>query len=566
MNLRALPIAMVLCWGLGTDASASDLGKEWTVQSGDWVVAREIVPIFHQRRSEGEAAVFCRGAREAGNVWRAHVKLSQGTEEAGLWVGDGRSEASGLLALVGRHSPVGGFLLRRRDGTVVWEDKYAPWHPYHFYVVELVVEDGRARAQVFEGDQKTLVSQSPWIPLARPIGKDLDLGLFARDGAARFFAPRHADEPLSPIVADPPNQRRLIAGDESPWVVDGPGNWMWTTAGHERLRQYADVERTWAFHRGIRGAHRRWECRLRVDPGTKGAGILFQTNPERTQGFIAWLGGKYGAGSLMLYQYKPESHACWSGKSDTWHYDTDYVLRGATRPGQARVELLAADGATVLADSSWIDVGDEHAAQEGCLGFHVWGGRAEFWGFSEDTRSDAAVERPAARATVDLGRGWQAFGGDWQWADAAQDRLRQQGDVQQALALNTAIQGSQGAWRCRLRLDAHAVAGLVFQAGRDRKEGYVGLLSPDRARLESLEGKTLWEDAQPRLAPGQEYVVEGVVTTDRVAFRVLSLDGKTVLTASPDVYVSESNHTRTGHLGLTTRGGRAEFWGWELRK
>ncbi len=565
MIVRAVSIAVVLCWGLWSHTTAEELGSDWTVASGDWRLAREIAPIFHQRQTEGQAAVFRRWHDE-GNVWRAYVKLAQGTEEAGLWVRDGRDQARGLRALIGQYSPVGGFLVTGADGAVVWHDKYAPWQPYHFYVVELVFEDEQARVQMFEGDRKTLVSQSPWIPLETLDPAAWELGLFARDGSARFFAPQRADRPLSPIVDDPPNQRRLVADDDSPWLVVGPGNWMWTTSRHERLRQYADVERTWAFHREIRGSHRRWECRLRVDPGTQGAGILFQTNPERTQGFLAWLGGKYGAGSLMLYQYQPEVRARWSSGNDRWHYDTEYVLRGETRPGQARVQLFQADGTTAIADSSWIDVGDQHAAREGCLGFHVWSGRAEFWGFSETTLTDPTVKPPAAKDLVDLGNGWQALDGQWRWADADRTRLRQESDSPNAMALQPGIQGSQGTWRCRLRLDDRTTAGLVFQADRDRKEGFVGLVSAGQTRLETLQGSTLWEDTQSPIEPGQAYVLAGIVTSDRVAFRVLAADGTTVLVASPDIYVSEANNARPGHLGLTTRGTPAEFQGWELRK
>ena len=119
-------------------AAAAELGNAWTVASGDWNLTREIVPLFHQRQTEGQTAAFRRGDCGDGNAWRTYVKLSQGTEEAELWLRDSRHEDRGLLALVGRHSPVGGFLVRSQDGAVVWEDKYAPWQPYHFYVVELM--------------------------------------------------------------------------------------------------------------------------------------------------------------------------------------------------------------------------------------------------------------------------------------------------------------------------------------------------------------------------------------------------------------------------------------------
>ncbi len=549
-----------------TAAQASELGDDWTVQGGDWHVTREIVPIIHQRQVSGESAAFCRDPSGADGVWRALVKLSQGTEEAGLWVRGGNDSRSGLLALLGRYSDVGGFVLRSVDGTMLWQDRYAPWHPYHFYVVEAVVEGDRMRVQLFDGDGSTLLSQSPWISVTAPTEGARRCGVFARDGAARFYSIRHAIEPLSPIVADPPNKRRLIQEDESPWLVIGPGNWMWTSSQKERLRQYAACERTWALNRRIHGAHRKWECRLKVDPGTKGAGMLVQTNEEKTQGFIMWLGGAYGAGSLMLYQYEPEISARWSGKSDSWHYNTEYLLRAETRKGEARVQLLKADGTTVISDSSWIKVGEQYAAKEGCLAFHVWGGQAEFWGFSAETQGQSVASKKANAITKDLGDGWQAAGdGDWQWTDQQRTRLCQRGQPEEAIALNTQITGSQGTWRCRVRPDQGAgAAGLVFQASLDRSQGFVCLIAGDGVRLETLQGHTLWEDPKWTWQPGQEYLLEGTVMTDRVAVRVKTADGETVLAASPDIYVSESNNTRKGPLGLLVRGGAAEFQDWQV--
>lgn len=549
----------------GVSTRTCELPSDWTTQGGDWRLDREIVPFIHQRSSAAVSAASRAGLDGQKGAWRATVKLSQGADEAGLWVG--KDLANGLFVLLGRLSDVGGFLLRSADGTALWQDRYAPWQPYQFYVVEAVVENGRMRVQMFEGDAKTLVSQSPWIPTEQPTKGARRLGLFTGNGAARFYASQYADEPLSPIVADPPNKRRLAQDDDSPWLVTGPGNWMWTTSRKERLRQYADCERTWAMHRGAPGALRQWQCRLKVDPGTKGAGLLFQTNEERDQGFIAWLGGKYGAGSLMLYQYKPEAHARWSGKSDSWHYDTEYLLRAETRAGQARVQLLEADGETVIADSSWVDVGNTYAAKEGCLAFHIWSGQVEFWGFSETTQAKSLPPRQTGQtdqAAKQLGGGWQAHGdGDWQWADASRLRLRQQGRPKAAMALDTQTTGSSGIWRCRVRaVDGASAVGLVFQSNVDRTLGYVCLLTTKGARLETAGGKTLWEEPKWTWQPATAYLLEGTVSTDRVAVRVLAADGRTVLTASPDIYVPESNNARRGHLGLTVRGGQAEFWEW----
>jgi len=104
--------------------------------------------------------------------------------------------------------------------------------------------------------------------------------------------------------------------------------------------------------------------------------------------------------------------------------------------------------------------------------------------------------------------------------------------------------------------------GLLFQTSGDLKDGFVALLTGRGAALENLAGKVMWEDTKLQWKRGEQYVVEGEVMTDRVAVRVLAEDGKTVLSECPAVYVPDTNNSRTGYLGLTTRGGPAEFAGW----
>mgnify|MGYP002682702911 CR=1 FL=1 len=60
-----------------------------------------------------------------------------------------------------------------------------------------------------------------------------------------------------------------------------------------------------------------------------GAGLLFQVNDDLSKGFNAWLGGTFGAGSLMLYRQPMQ--ALWSSPPDSWHYDEDLLIRAQTR-------------------------------------------------------------------------------------------------------------------------------------------------------------------------------------------------------------------------------------------
>ncbi|MFQ6096604.1 MAG: hypothetical protein ACE5O2_02680, partial [Armatimonadota bacterium] len=497
---------------------------------------------------------------------RCFVEPSLGVGAAGVWVQAQEDGSDGWLCVLGGNPGVGGFALKSASGEVLWQDEWAPWIPYGAYVLEGVVADGRVRAQMFEWDGKTLISQSDWVDVpAEATAREGTLGLHTENGIARFWGWEHADTPLSPITDDAPNKRRLTQGEESEWSIVGPGNWMWTDAERRWVRQYAAVERSSAINRSIRGALRSWQCRVKVSPGAGGAGMLFQTDENAESGFLCWLGGTWGAGGLMLYRLPGE--ALWSSPQDRWHYDTEYVLQATTRQSQARVRMLADDGETVIAESPWLEVGED-ASGEGYLGFMTWKGTAEFGDFSEQTAVAAAPAEAAAASA--LGPDWRTFGGEWQWLDREPRTLRQSGTVQRAVALDTGVEGIMGAWRVRLKASKETrAAGLVFQGDERLSEGFAAVLAQadgGRAfRLENLQGRTLWEDDACGWKPETEYVVEGLVMTDRVAVRLLAGDGETVLSECPAVYVSQSNNDRRGHIGLLARGGPAEFSEWELR-
>ena len=365
-------------------ALAAGLGNDWTTVRGRWDTEREIIPLIRQAAPTGKAVAFAKSPRAAHGAWRAAVAPTLGTKEAGIWVQGGPDLKAGFLVTLGGNPDVGGFALKTAAGKVLWQDKFAPWLRCQASVVEAVVESGRVRAQMFEADGKTLISQSPWVTV--PV-KTTDtpglLGLYTLDGIARFWDAERADTPLSPILPDAPNKRRLIQDDKSPWLVVGPGNWTWATAKRQRLRQTASVYRATALHRGIRGALRTWECRVRVHPRSGGAGILFQANDKATQGFFAWLGGTHGAGCLMLYELPLKAR--WSSPNGKWRWNTDYLLRAETRKGEARVQLLAADGKTTIQQSPWVKVGAS-ASRKGAIGFMTYRGTADFWGFSEATQ------------------------------------------------------------------------------------------------------------------------------------------------------------------------------------
>ena len=558
-TVLSLVVASLLTVCTDSPVTGAESTAEWVHVSGQWTFAREILPVVYQKGDTGSATILAPVATEPIRVFRATVKLSAATAEAGLWLDANSQAAGGLQILLGRLSNVGGFTLRTANGDTLWEDRFAPWNDYAPYVLEGISKANQLRVQMFQGNGNVLSSQSPWIDLDE--GNRLTggrAGLFTTEGRARFYRVEQNVEPLSDLVPDPPNKRRL-QNQEASWDIMGDGQWMWKTAERQCVRQYANCERSWAVCRDVSGTHRVWQCRVRVDPGTQGAGMYFLYRSEEDKGFLAWLGGRYGSGSLMLYGYRPTVGSLWSGPSDRWHYETEYLLRAETRDGQVRIQQLTADASTTISDSNWITVESETTNEPGCLGLHTWEGPADFWDFSGQTTAAAKTAKKPAPDT--LGRPWLTLGdGKWNWANQERKRLVQAGPCRQAVALDTAKARTLGTSSYFVRKSAEAkAAGLIFQADEALASGFLALMTDDGPRLETLDGKTLWQADKWTADPNREYRLEGVVMTDRVSLRVYDgTDPSQLLTASPDVYVPESNNSRSGYFGVIARGA-AEF-------
>lgn len=529
--------------------------RDWRAAGGSWRAQGRQPVLLWQRAAKGTAAAVLPRVRGTTGCWRCLVEPAPGSGEAGVWFAAGSDRKRGLLLTLGGGPAGGGLFLRDAAGKLLWEDPLAPWVPYTPYLLEGVVEKNRVRVQLLLWDRKQLISQSPWIARPGAGTKPGLLVLHTRDRIARFYRWEYARTPLSPVVANAPNKLRLRHGPDADWAVVGPGRWMWHTPERKVLRQTAAVERTTAIARKLGGAEGTWQCRVRVQPGAGGAGMLFAVDEELQRGFNAWLGGNHGAGGLMLYRLPDQ--ALWSSPQDTWHYDTEYLIEATLKGGKVSIRLLDAAGKE-LAASPAFDLQPAEVGRPGALAFMTWLGCAEFWGFSAETQADAGE----APATAILGADWRTTGGTWRLDNAG--TLEQTGR-DPATALHLKTEATQGVWRCRLQPgEGTRSAALLFQADPALNAGFVGILGPE-VRLESLEGRVLWRQERFPWQAGTEYVVEGHVLTDRVRLRVLAADGTTLLAESETVYVSDRNNTRRGVLGFRTEGGPVRFRDWSVQ-
>lgn len=510
----------------------------WRFLRGEWGEANEFGRVL-----------VCRGTDEGVALWEAPlprgafrclVEPSLTMPACGITFLAARDTGRGYQC--GIAGPAGGFWLTDDGGKMVWHDPTAPLDPYSAVWIEIVLERGRARVQLLAGDGTTLLSQSPWFDVPQSVARS-SVGLFASGGPARFRSPAVATEPLSPVVEDPPNLRRL--GNDPDWVVLGQGLWMWASGERDRIQQTRPAERAYAIHLPTQGMHRVWRTWVRVRPGAGGAGMEFLVDPARESGLLCWLGGQPGSGCLMLYSIPLGE--LWQGPGDTWHYDTDYLLEAETRSGEVRVRLCDAAGET-LSESPWVPVPQEITDRPGHLGFQTWGGQAEFWGFMGEASSTVVVEPPD---TTELGLGWHRLSGEWSVDAAARSLTLTDGE---GACANRQIEGSKGIWRVTLsNADQARRASLLFQVSGDLSEGFALEVDQEGARLVDLSrpDEPRWRAAGVHLGR-DAMTLEGIVETDRVRVRILV--GDQVVVESPAVYVSDRNNTRRGWLGVSGDG------------
>jgi len=540
---------------IGPGAASAEVSDQNLILHGDgeWVHDYQFRPIAKQATPGASGRVVSPDVKGLVGSWRCMVEVGPKTKGAGIVVLGDQAGRGGLECLMGGMGEMRGFMIRTAAGKVLWQDPWAPWMEYEPCVVEVVVERGRVRVQLLHFDGKTLISQSEWLAVdAKLTARPGLMGLMTEKGIGRFWGWQIAEAPLAEVTPDAPNKRRIVPGNQ--WAIVGPMTWQWKTGAKKRVRQSATVDRAWLFNKQIRGKHQRWSCRVKVEPPSGGAGMIFQADGTSNSGLLCWLGGRYGDGCLMLYdRAKGYRGTIWCGPQGKWKYNTEYVLVGETRPGQARVQMLAADGKTVISESPWKKYDPAVTDREGMIGFHTWKASSEFWAFSTGTQAAAATDKPKAApqpSGLKAGLTWKEVGG--------KKRLVHTGKEPHVWE-NPSLAGIHGLWRTRLIPRGPGRFELCFQLSDRGAKGFAARLkatADGKGRLELIEmpGKVLWYSGPVALKIGTTYLLEGMTITDRVRARLYTGDGKKILADSDQNYVSDAHNRRKGHLGVRAFG------------
>jgi hypothetical protein len=281
------------------------------------------------------------------------------------------------------------------------------------------------------------------------------------------------------------------------------------------------------------------------------------TPKDMTAGYLIWLGGAPGNGSLIVY--RNPTAGLWSSDGGKWQYGEHYVLEAEAAGGRLVARLFAGADGQLLAESPALELAHDEDRSESMAGFQTWRGAAEFWGFQK-----AGVPAPATvPATSGLGSEWLTKGGDWAWTNDQRTAMEQTDSDGAGAAIYAGAAQGRGRSRCLATpLTAEGVE-LLFQVDSNLTTGFSCLLG-EGAALVTMDGRRLWNDPDFIWEAGKSYWLEGEVKTDRVAVRVLDERGRE-LAASGDCYVAARNNTREGRLGFRVLRGTARFADWTLQ-
>ncbi len=517
--------------------------------------------LLRQGNHGAETALAIRRIGGSGVAWRCLVEPGAWTGEAGLRIACDADGAGGLELGLGA-SDGSGIELRNAAGERLWRDRFLTWTFYQPMWLEGVLADGRVRVQILEPDRTSLLAQSDWIELhdGSAGSREPYLALFTRGATARFQGWERAGNALAPYDPNNPTALRLQQEGNTTWETVGGGSWQWRSRAREVLLQTRRTERTTALMTTPAEAEGTWRCRIRLDKGTRGGGMLLHANRDMTGGFIVWLGGKYGDGRLMLYRYPTQCF--WASPDGNWRWDTEYLLEATIRNGRISARLLDGNKGTVIVESPAQDLLPEERHRTGMIGFQTWQGTGRFTPFPEATGTGVASQAgqmAGRRPAEGLGTGWRAIEGKWR-LDESGKVLRQVATAASGTALFNGLAGAAGSFRCTVVPRGAAAVALLFQVDEELTEGFECRLGQG-VQLRTLEGKILWEDTAFPWRRDQRYVLQGIVMTDRIQVRIRDTEGNE-LSRSVERYVADTNNDRIGVIGFRTQGGRADFSDW----
>lgn len=351
------------------------------------------------------------------------------------------------------------------------------------------------------------------------------------------------------------------------WQSIGDGNWHLLGTSVPMMHQGNATGTADAIAPPLAESGNVWRCRVEAAPGAQQAGFWFAAAPDLSRGYLLTLDGEPSRTSAGVTLRNAAGDVLWQDAGAAWTYYTPYVLEGVAEAGRMRVQMFAWDSTTLLAQSDWIDAPAPET--DTAFALHTRDSMARFshWTRATEALSPIVADSPSKlRLDTRPGSEWSVVGdrGDWRWTSADHAVLRQGAGVERSTAVNSALGGTEGTWRCAVTVDEGAGgAGLVFLSTGDLARGYMAWLGGDHGNgglmLYQLPLKSMWSSPQGKWHYDEPLTIEATVADGKVSCRLLKAADGSVVAESPAFDLAQEEFGR--NIGLQVWKGTASFAG-----
>lgn len=351
-----------------------------------------------------------------------------------------------------------------------------------------------------------------------------------------------------------------------PWQTRG-GDWAWTRDVHTMALQRAAEGEARAVRSDLDPSRSVWRCTVEPGLGAGQVGFAFRCDEALSRGLVLELAGSEAGGFRLT---TAGGDVLWEDRWAPWQAYDAYTLEGVVEGPRVRVQMLDADGRTLLSQSDWLDLPAEAQGPSACVVLRTVNSRARFWGVEADDQplSPLTDDSPNKRRLWQGPEGeWNVRGpGNWMWTDRTRQRVRQFANVDRAWAIDRTVTGRDRLWQTTARVYPPAGgAGMLVKSDDTGERGLLvwlgGTFGAGCLMVYRVPGEALWASPQDVWHYEEDLILQAETQGAQIRARLLRADGQAVLAESPWLALTDDEGQWEGCTAFHTWIGSAEFWG-----
>lgn len=346
---------------------ASDGADEWAILGGgDWRWLSPDKDGLRQGAVVERSTAIKRNTGGPEGVWRCRISVSPGAGGAGLIVLTDDKLRCGFSAWLGGEFGNGALMLYRLPGEALWSSEQGKWHYDIEYVVECAVKEGMITARMFEKDGRSVIAESPAMPLTEEEKvKPGFTGFQTWKGMASFCD--FSDASLSTKAGDSSVLPSTPLG--AGWNVF-EGGWRLGGVNEKVLLHDTGNGIATAVNTEMSASKGTYSAVIRPGQSTTRVSLLFQASADGKEGFECRLEKGVSLRSL-------DGRTLWEKPEFLWETGRSYRVEGIVVADRVRISIGDETG-KMLIQSEECYVSDRNNARKGHLGFRLEGGAAQF--------------------------------------------------------------------------------------------------------------------------------------------------------------------------------------------